>query len=43
VALCKPDAVPAITTAVNAAYQKAFGRHPDVFATTAVEGASLVE
>ena len=43
VAVCKPEAVAPLTAAVNAAYEKAFGRHPDVFATTAVEGASVVE
>ncbi len=43
VALCQPDAVPALTAAVNAAYQKAYNRNPDVFATTAVEGASVIE
>jgi len=43
VALVKPDRVDALTTHLNAVYPKKVGKKPEIFVTTATDGAKVVE
>jgi galactokinase len=43
VALAKPDSVDALTSHLNKAYPEKFGKTPEIFVTTATDGAKVVE
>jgi galactokinase len=43
VALVKPDRVDALTTHLNAVYPKKVGKKPEIYVTTATDGAKVVE
>jgi galactokinase len=43
VALVKPDGVTALTTHLNTVYPKKVGKKPEIFVTTATDGAKVIE